>query len=203
MIASIKGIVEAVGDDFLVVEIGGFSLQVFVPMAQFDRVPELGEEIKLHTAFLVREDLWQLFGFSEKEQLAMFNLLNTVSGIGAKTALAILNLLPPALVAANIAADNSEIFQKVPGVGKKTAQRLTLELKDKCAKLGFAAGIAVEKRPVESLAAGPIQEVATALSQLGFGNIEARHLASQASQALGKGANLEELVMAALKLAAR
>lgn len=205
MIAWMRGIVKAVEEDSLILDVNGLGYQVYTPMSQFDSLPEIGEELELHTVLIVREDLLQLFGFLDQEQLVMFRLLNSVSGVGAKTALAALNTLSPTLIVQGVLSDNANTFQSVPGIGKKLGQRLVLELKDKCAKLGTRLG---EERvrsngPSDSLGVLPGQEVITALTQLGYSTMEARALAAHAQKNLDETASLEELVLEALKLAAR
>ncbi len=203
MIAFIHGIVKDLDEESILLDTGGLGYQVYTPIAQFDSLPAVGEELQLYTALIVREDLWQLFGFTDKEQLMMFRLLNGVSGVGAKTALAILNTLSPALVVQSIITEHSASFQQVPGIGKKLAQRIVLELKDKCAKLNLAQTLPAGnlERPVDSLVRQVTDEVASALAQLGFTNLEARNLAAAAEKEAGPEAGLEQLVMTALRLA--
>ncbi len=205
MIAWMRGIVKALEEDSLILDVNGLGYQIYTPMSQFDALPEIGDELELHTTLIVREDLLQLFGFLEREQLAMFRLLNSVSGVGAKTALAALNTLSPALIVQGVLSDNANTFQAVPGIGKKLGQRLVLELKDKCAKLGYSIGNekTFNKGPSDSLGVLPGQEVITALTQLGYSAMESRALAAHAQKNLGETASLEELVLEALKLASR
>jgi len=203
MIAFIRGMVKGVEEDSLIIDVGGIGYQVFTPLAQMDAIPVIGEEIELHTILVVKEELLQLFGFTDREQLTMFRLLTGVSGVGAKIALAALNTLSPALIAQGVLAENENTFRSVPGVGKKLGQRLILELKDKCAKMGYSITGSAKSFPMDNAIVLPGQEVVTALTQLGYGAMEARALAAHAAKNLGSGASLEALVMEALKLAAR
>ncbi len=203
MIAFIRGSVKGVEEDSLIIDVGGIGYQVYTPLAQMDAVPVIGEEIELHTVLVVKEELLQLFGFTDREQLTMFRLLTGVSGVGAKIALTALNALSPALIVQGILTENENTFRTVPGIGKKLGQRLILELKDKCAKMGYNITGVAKETPPESVTVLPGQEVVTALTQLGYGAMEARSLAVRAAKNLGGGASLEALIMEALKLAAR
>ena len=130
MIASVRGRVIARGADHLVVETGGVGYKVFVP-----RHPS-GDEVHLHTHQVVREDAQLLFGFESREELALFEMLISVSGVGPKAALAILSVSRPVDVASAIAAGDAATLAKAPGVGKKTAERLIVDLR---AKMGRVA----------------------------------------------------------------
>ena len=125
MIAAVRGKILARGPDHVVVETGGIGYKVFVP-----RHPA-GEDALLHTHQVVREDGHFLFGFETREELALFELIIGVSGVGPRAALAILSVARPADVAAAIAAGDAATLAKAPGVGKKTAERLIVDLRSK------------------------------------------------------------------------
>ena len=131
MISFVRGKVADLTGDALVIDLGGIGLEVFAPFARLQPAPAIGEEILLYTHLQIREDNWQLYGFTDKDQLTAFRLLLSVSGVGAKTALAIVDQLSVQRVVAAIAAKDSKPFTTVSGVGKKTAERIILELKDK------------------------------------------------------------------------
>ncbi|MCL2677999.1 MAG: Holliday junction branch migration protein RuvA [Clostridiales bacterium] len=197
MLAFVNGKVFAVEDDALIIEAGGFGLTVQTPLAMMRPLPRLGESVMLYTYLQVREDAWTLFGFLEREQLEVFKLLFSVSGIGAKTALSVINAMPAAAVAAAVRQGDAERFCAVPGIGKKTAQRLLLELKDKFGK----------PQEGETAAASPVSlinnDLLAVLAQLGYGGSEARALAISAAEKCGPGASDSALIREALRLAAK
>ena len=124
MISFVRGKVADLTGDALVIDLGGIGLEVFAPFARLQPAPAIGEEILLYTHLQIREDNWQLYGFTDKDQLTAFRLLLSVSGVGAKTALAIVDQLSVQRVVAAIAAKDSKPFTTVSGVGKKTAERI-------------------------------------------------------------------------------
>ena len=131
MIASVRGRIIARGADHVVVEASGVGYKVFVP-----RHPAI-DEVHLHTHQVVREDGQFLFGFETGEELALFELIIGVSGVGPRAALAILSVSRPADVAAAIAAGDAEALAKAPGVGKKTAERLIVDLRSKVSRVAI------------------------------------------------------------------
>lgn len=131
MIASVRGIVAAVTEESLVVQVGGVGLCVLVPKALLERPIRPGQEIVLHTHLHVRENELTLYGCETEEELALFRLLQTVSGIGPKVALSILSWLPPERLRAAIAQEDVTALARVPGIGPKTAKKLVFDLKDK------------------------------------------------------------------------
>ena len=168
MIAYIKGRVAGILEDRVVLEAGAMGYNVFMPMAQVDSVLHTGDEVKIHTYLNVREDAMQLFGFLTKDDLNTFKLLLSVNGIGPKAALGILGGLSADELRFAILADDVKTISKAPGVGKKTAQKLILELKDKMnlqeafdlktehiqAASGDTAGLSdIRKEAVEALTA--------------------------------------------------
>lgn len=131
MISFIKGKIEIVGEDFVVIENNNMGFKVKVSLSTLAKLQKSGEEVKIFTHMQVREDDISLYGFMSMEEISMFNLLTSVSGIGAKGALGILNVMQPTEIMLCIIAEDVDTFCKAPGVGKKTASRLILELKDK------------------------------------------------------------------------
>lgn len=131
MIAYVKGTIEEVGTDYVVLDYQGMGYRILVPQNVPNQLPAQGEEIKLHTHFHVREDAMQLFGFLTKGDLEMFRLLITVSGIGPKGALGILSVLSANDLKFAILAGDAKTISLAPGIGKKTAEKTVLELKDK------------------------------------------------------------------------
>jgi Holliday junction DNA helicase RuvA len=206
MIAFVRGKIFAVNEDSIIVEMSGVGLQVMAPQKSMNPRPFVGQEIMLHTHLQVREDAWQLFGFVEEEQLKLFRHLLAVSGIGAKTALAIVDNINAQTIIKALAEGNSDLFCKVPGVGKKTAQRLVVDLKDKFALpfgqagAGGGSGFATAFSSAIPSAYG---DLLAALEQLGYRGAEARALAIQARQNLGEEAATAALLSEALKIAAK
>ncbi|MCC8150962.1 MAG: Holliday junction branch migration protein RuvA [Lachnospiraceae bacterium] len=131
MYAYIKGTLEEVREEFIVVENNGIGYQISVPMRILEELPGRGAEVKIYTYLYVREDIFSLFGFSTQDELAMFRLLLGVSGIGPKGALAILSALSVNEIRFAVVSEDIKTISKAPGVGKKSAQRLIIELKDK------------------------------------------------------------------------
>ncbi|MCC8082023.1 MAG: Holliday junction branch migration protein RuvA [Lachnospiraceae bacterium] len=131
MYSYIKGTLEEISEDFIVIENGGIGYQIRVPMRSMDRLPGRGEQVKVFTYLYVREDAFSLFGFFTRDELAMFQLLLNVSGIGPRGALALLSALSVNEIRFAVVSDDVKTISKAPGIGKKTAQRLIIELKDR------------------------------------------------------------------------
>lgn len=137
MISLLNGTVRSIHSDRLVVEVGGFGLSVLVTPATTTQV-SLGAQVQLFTSLVVREDSLTLFGFVNEESRSLFELVQTVSGIGPKVALSILGALTPEDLSRAIAQEDIGAIEKVPGIGRKGAQRMILELKGKLSDLSHA-----------------------------------------------------------------
>ncbi|MBE5819244.1 MAG: Holliday junction branch migration protein RuvA [Clostridiales bacterium] len=131
MYAYIKGILEQKTNNFVVIDVGGIGYRIFMPSKSIENLADLGEKVKVYTHYHVREDSISLYGFNSNEELRMFELLISVSGIGAKSAIAMLSEISPSSFALAVISDDISKLVKVPGIGKKTAARIVLELKDK------------------------------------------------------------------------
>jgi Holliday junction DNA helicase RuvA len=194
VIASVEGVVGAIAADSLVIEIGGIGYRVFTsPAAIATATP--GGRLKLHTYHLVREDQQALFGFRSPEELGFFNLLLTVTGVGPKVAMAIVGSRPTADLQLAILQQDQAVLVSIPGIGKKLAERIIFELKEKVAAAGVAAGGvpgAVGVGAAES-------EVVAALQALGYSLAEAREASRAALADVGVESTLEERVKAALR----
>lgn len=177
MIAYIKGNLADISADSIVIDVAGIGWQVFVPGQVLDRLPALGEPVKIHTWLQVREDAMTLFGFLTKDDLRIFKLLIGVNGVGPKNALAILSVLTTDDLRFAILGDDPKAIAKTPGIGTKTAQRLILELKDKISlEDAFAQKLShVQEAQVD--AAGDVSgvraEAVMALTALGYSSSEA------------------------------
>lgn len=175
MISYVRGELTAVEKDKVIVDVGGVGYGVFMPEASMGMLPQMGEEIKLHTYLNVREDAMQLFGFLTRDDLEVFRLLIGVSGIGPKGGLNILNQMTPNDLRFAVLAGDVKAISKAQGIGKKTAEKLILELKDKL-ELTEAGGNEPEGKTLlqKSAGTGEIQgEAVEALVALGYGSTEA------------------------------
>ena len=193
MIASVEGRVGAVAFDSLVIEVGGIGYQVFAsPEILSSAVP--GSQLKLYTYHLVREDQQALYGFKSVEDLGFFTLLLTVNGVGPKVALAIVGSRPTPDLQLAIMAQDQAVLVSIPGIGKKLAERIIFELKEKVA----AAGVAAAGTQIAGIG-GPESEVVAALQALGYSLAEAREASRAALADVGVDSSLEERVKAALR----
>lgn len=134
MIAYLKGNLEIKTKGYIVIEVAGVGYKVYMPENATQKLGEIGQEVKVHTFMRVREDDVSLYGFITNEELRMFELLLSVSGIGAKGALTILSNVTPSSFAIAVISNDVNVLKKLPGIGTKTAQRIILELKDKLKK---------------------------------------------------------------------
>ena len=197
MIASLDGVVGAVALDSLVVEAGGVGYRVFASPAVLSSANP-GSRLKLFTHHVFREDQQALYGFRTVEELGFFNLLLTVTGVGPKVALAIVGSRPTPDLQLAIMQQDQAVLVSIPGIGKRLAERVIFELKEKVAAAGVAAaGAAVAG---EITAEG---EIVGALQALGYSLAEARTASRAAMSNLAVGASLEERVKAALRVLAR
>ncbi len=131
MYAYIKGSLEEKGTNYVVIENSNIGYKIFMSNMSINEIGELGTKVKVYTHYYVREDNISLYGFLSHEELKMFELLLSVSGIGAKSAIAMLSNITPAGFAVAIISNNVALLKKIPGIGPKTAQRIILELQDK------------------------------------------------------------------------
>ena len=131
MFAYIKGSLEMKFKNYVVIDVGGLGYKIFMPENDINSLGEIGEIIKVFTYYRVREDDVSIFGFKTQEQLRMFELLLSVSGVGAKSALVMLSCIEPSEFAIAVISNNVKLLTQIPGIGPKSAQRIILELKDK------------------------------------------------------------------------
>ena len=192
MYAYIQGILEEVENQRVVVEANGIGYLIFVPNSILHRLPPRGERIKLYTCFYLREDSQELYGFLEKEEKQFFEKLITVSGVGPKAALGMLSAFTGRQLAIAIVTGDRQLLCTAPGVGKKTAERIILELKDKIDREAI-----VSQDSVPSSAAqwnGERMEALQALQALGYPAMEAERALTGL-----EGKDPSELVRLALK----
>ncbi|MCE2404914.1 MAG: Holliday junction branch migration protein RuvA [Dehalococcoidia bacterium] len=191
MITGITGVLEARGADWVQVQVGGaVSLRVSCPSSTARDLGEVGQRVRLHTRLYARDDEMVLYGFSSADSLGLFQMLNGVSGIGPRMSLSLLSSLEPRELADAIAAGDVDALSRVPGVGKRSAGRLVLELRGKLPAMG--AG-----RDGGAVPAGDDPDAVEALTALGYGGPEARRMVAALSDVAGLP--LEERVRRALQ----
>ncbi len=197
MIASLDGTVGAVGLDSIVVEAGGVGYRVFVsPSVIAAAAP--GSRLKVFTHHVIREDQQALYGFRTVEELGFFGLLLTVTGVGPKVAMAIVGSRPTAELQLAIMQQDQAVLVSIPGIGKRLAERVIFELKEKVAAAGVAAA-----EIAAGLPGGGEGEIVGALQALGYSLPEAREASRAALSLAGVDASLEDRVKAALRVLAR
>lgn len=176
MISFIKGELDSIYEDGIVIENGGIGYDIKVPLSVMNKLPSIGEEVKIYTYLYVREDILCLYGFLSRDDLQVFKLLITVNGIGPKGALGILSTISPDDLRFAVLADDAKAIAKAPGIGAKTASKLILELKDKL-KLEDAFEQKLSKTATDSsTGASDVNaknEAIQALVALGYSNTEA------------------------------
>ncbi|HSL97002.1 MAG TPA: Holliday junction branch migration protein RuvA [Candidatus Deferrimicrobiaceae bacterium] len=198
MIASVDGSVGAVSLDSVVLEAGGVGYRVFVsPSVIASAAP--GSRLKLFTHHVVREDQQSLFGFRTVEELGFFGLLLTVTGVGPKVAMAIVGSRPTPELQLAIMQQDQAVLVLIPGIGKRLAERVIFELKEKVA----AAGVAAAEIAAGALPGGGEGDVVGALQALGYSLPEARAASRNALRMASPGASLEDRVKAALRALAK
>jgi Holliday junction DNA helicase RuvA len=193
MIGRLHGVVVERGlDGVVVLDVAGVGYEISVPLGALGRLPVPPEAVTLHVHTHVREDAIALYGFATLEDRAAFRTLLGVSSIGPKLALAVLSHLEAPALAEAIAREDAARFKGIPGIGKKIADRIVLELRDKLGFLGAGASAPASLAPLPSPAqSGPLGQVAALLVSMGFKPVEAdRAVAAVAKGAEGKGVDL-------------
>ena len=189
MIASLRGtLLQITPPDLLIIEVGGVGYKVNVPASTLNELEGVGRTAFLHTYLVVREEALSLYGFEAEDQRALFELLLTVQGIGPKSALMVLSTLSPDVLRRAVAQEQPEVFARVKGVGKKTAEKIVFTLKDKLAGEVTLAGI--------SHISDLDTEVIGALTTLGYSLVEAQ--AAMQSIPKGEGKTVEDRIRLAL-----
>jgi holliday junction DNA helicase RuvA len=207
MIGKLRGKVDAVGESFLIIDVNGVGYEVQASSRTLRNL-KIGDEVSLTIDTHVREDAIRLFGFQSELERSWFRTLQTIQGVGSKVALAVLGIMSPQDLANAIALQNFAAVEETPGVGKKLAQRIVLELKDKAPALSVA-GLHIASGALGSVAsAGVLQghaaaEAISALTNLGYNPQQASGAVAVAMKELGDSADTAKLIRRSLKELAR
>ena len=201
MIASLKGKLEGVTTESVIIDVNGLGVEAIVPTTVINRLPKIDENVRLYTYLHVREDAMQLYGFLEKEDLDFFKLLITVNGIGPKAAIAILSSMPTDILTFAIISEDTKTIEKAQGIGSKTAKKLVLELKDKVGIIKIPKNTDSENYDNNVLTIGINSEIkdeaVQVLTALGYSQTEAVKAISTVE--ISEKMTSEELVKLALK----
>lgn len=199
MVSYIRGELVAIEEEKVIVDVNGVGFGIFMPAQSMNYLPSIGEEVRLHTYMNVREDAIQLFGFLTKDDLKVFKLVIGVSGIGPKGGLSILSQLSPDDLRFAVMANDSKAIAKAPGIGKKTAEKLIIELKDKLSiedvlnKVDDSETFTANTGTSNEIQAEAVQ----ALVALGYGNTESMKAVKKVQ--MDEHTTVEEVLKLALK----
>jgi Holliday junction DNA helicase RuvA len=205
MIGKLKGLIDSYGEDYVILDVGGVGYQVHCSARTLQELPASGQPATLSIETHVREDQIRLFGFMSDTEREWFRLLQTVQGVGAKVALAVLGTLRPGELASAIAMRDKAMVARTPGVGPKVAERIVTELKDKApahADIDPAvvrlSGALDDKRAPQ-----PVADAVSALVNLGYGQPQAAAAIAAAAREAGEGSDAAKLIRLGLKELAR
>jgi holliday junction DNA helicase RuvA len=203
MIGKLTGTIDSVGDDYLVLDVNGVGYLVHCSARTLQNLPAAGETAALSIETYVREDQIRLFGFFSSAEREWFRLLQTVQGVGAKVALAILSTLKPADLATAIAMRDKASITRTPGVGPKVAERIVTELKDKAPVMASAdidpAVVKLSGAVEDKRAPRPVADAISALVNLGYGQPQATAAVAAAAREAGEDADTARLIRLGLK----
>jgi holliday junction DNA helicase RuvA len=205
MIGKLKGTLDEIDEDHVVIDVHGVCYVVFCSARTLGNLPSAGEAVVLHIETYVREDTLRLFGFQTVLEREWFRLLQSVQGVGAKVALAVLSTTPPSDLANAIALRDIAMVSRAPGVGKKVAERIVTELKNKApAFAGEASGtIGLKQELGAGVAPAPITDAVSALTNLGYSRDIAANAVAAALKVAGDGSDSAKLIRLGLKELAR
>lgn len=188
MIENIRGVLSGKEKNWVILEVGGLGFKIFMTQRGIDRLPAAGSEVKLFSRLIVREDSLDFYGFIDQAELRIFELLNSVGGVGPKSALAVLGVAEPAKLQAAIKENRPDLLVQASGIGRKTAERIILELRNKIDATASGVFVAQMESDVD---------LVDALCGLGY----RRDQAASALQKIGKGAeSIEDRLKAALAI---
>ena len=201
MLAYIKGELTIKARGYVVIDVGGLGYKVYMSEIAMENIGNIGDIVKVHTYYRVMEDDISIFGFNTSEELRLFELLISVSGVGAKTAISMLGAIEPSDFALAIIYDDINTLKKLPGIGSKTAQRIVLELKDKIKKeqtieeLSIASNNEIKNKKA-IVTDSKVEEAITALQVLGYNN---REINGAMEKIDTKNLSIEEIIKSGLK----
>jgi holliday junction DNA helicase RuvA len=201
MIGKLKGVIDAYGEDFVIVDVGGVGYEVHCSARTLQALPGTGEPVVLSIQTHVREDQIRLFGFLSDMEREWFRLLQTVQGVGTKVALSVLGTLKPADLANAVAMRDKAAIARSPGVGPKVAERIVTELKDKAPAYTSVdpAIVRLTGEVEEKRAPQPVLDAISALVNLGYGQPQAAAAIAAANRDAGDGADTANLIRRGLK----
>lgn len=200
MFAYLKGSLEVKTKGYIVIDVSGVGYKVFMSETAIEKLGEIGQTVKVHTYFRVREDDMSLYGFNTNEELRMFELLLSVSGVGAKSAISILSNITPSSFALAVISNDVTKIKSLPGIGPKSAQRIILELKDKIKTEKESEEIT--KVQIEKIEENneKVQEAISALQVLGYSRKEIEKAIEKVDK---QDLSVEEIIKTGLKNLAR
>ncbi len=201
MIGKLKGLVDSFGEDWVILDVGGVGYQVHCSTRTLQTLPAVGEAAVLAIETYVREDMIRLYGFGSQLEREWFRLLQNVQGVGAKVALAVLGTLSPSELANAIALRDIAMVSRAPGVGKKVAERIVTELKNKAPAFAGEAGgtIGLKQELGAGAAPAPVSDAVSALANLGYSRDQAANAVAAALKQAGEGADSAKLIRLGLK----
>ena len=201
MIGKLKGTIDEIGEDHVLIDVHGVCYVAHCAARTLAGLGSPGEAVVLHIETFVREDQLKLYGFASALEREWFRLLQSVQGVGAKVALAVLSTLSAADLANAIALQDKAMIARAPGIGPKVAQRIVTELKSKAPSLGGEAGTATgfKQELGEGVAAGPVSDAVSALSNLGYSRDQAANAVAAAMKSAGETADSATLIRLGLK----
>ncbi|WP_025899236.1 Holliday junction branch migration protein RuvA [Sneathiella glossodoripedis] len=205
MIAKLSGILDSAGEDWFILDVGGVGYLIYASARMLRNLPATGEAVSVQVETHVREDHIHLYGFQTSSEKAWFTLLQTVQGVGAKVALAILSIYSGEELTQIVASADKTALTRVSGIGPKVAGRITAELKDKVAKMDLGAAAFTEGAAKSSAKAqaspnhGAAGDAVSALVNLGYNRADAFGAVATAGRKLGAEATVEQLITEGLK----
>ena len=201
MIGKLKGVIDSYGEDHVILDVHGVGYLVHCSAKTLTALPSIGEAAVLSIETHVREDMIRLYGFRSDQEREWFKLLQTVQGVGAKVALAILSALEPGALATALGTGDKAMIGRAPGVGPKLAQRIVTELKDKAPAFGSVdpAIIKLSDSLAEKTTPAPVSDAVSALINLGYQQAQASAAVAAAVRIAGDSASSPQLIRLALK----
>lgn len=183
MIAQLQGILLEKQAPELLLDVQGVGYELQVSMNTFYQLPELGEKLRLHTHFVVREDAHTLYGFADTQERSLFRTLIKVNGVGPKLALSLLSSTTPVEFTQHVMSNNATALTKLPGIGKKTAERLIIEMRDKLKDANLVQTEVIPGMAIASAKMAPAEEAMSALVALGYKSQDASKTISRLEKA--------------------